>query len=78
MSRTVVIKAHRIGPSTVALDEPLPEGAEEVEVIARVSEAAATRPTPPRLSDYLRSLPPGTRTAEDIDRQFREERDSDR
>jgi len=29
-----------------------------------------------RLSDYLRALPPGTRTKEDIDQQIREERDS--
>ena len=29
-----------------------------------------------KLSDYLRALPPGTRSKEDIDQQIREERDS--
>lgn len=29
-----------------------------------------------KLSDYLRALPPGTRSKEDIDQQMREERDS--
>jgi hypothetical protein len=29
-----------------------------------------------RLSDYVRALPPGIRTKDDIDRQVREERDT--
>ena len=29
-----------------------------------------------KLSDYLRTLPPGTRSKDDIDQQIREERDS--
>ena len=74
MSRTVTIKGRVVGPSTVALDEPLPANTDEVEVVARVREIepAVHRG---RLSDYLRSLPPGTRTKEDIDQQLRDERD---
>jgi hypothetical protein len=57
----------------VVLDEPLPANASDVEVVARVPDE---RPTAPgRLSEYIRSLPPGTRTKEDIDQQLREERD---
>ena len=71
MSRTVVIKGPVVGPSTVELEEPLPDRTEEVEVVARVADRPGGK-----LSDYLRGLPPGTRSKEDIDRQIREERDS--
>ena len=72
MSRTVVVKGRVVGPSTVELLEPLPKETREVEVVARVSEAADQG----KLSDYLRRLPPGTRSKEDIDRQVDEERAS--
>ena len=71
MSRTVVIKGRVVGPSTVELEEPLPERTREVEVVAHVAEKSGSK-----LSDYLRALPPGIRSKEDIDRQVREERDS--
>jgi len=71
MSRTVIVKGRVTGPSTVELDEPLPEQAHEVEVVARVADQAGGK-----LSDYIRSLPPGTRSKEDIDQQIRDERDS--
>jgi hypothetical protein len=71
MTRTVVIKGHKTGPNTVELDQPLPNETTEVEVVARVKTAGGGK-----LSDFLRSLPPGTRTKEDIDRQINEERDS--
>jgi hypothetical protein len=71
VSRTIVIKGRVTGPKTVELDEPLPERTREVQVVAQVTNEAGVR-----LSDYLRGLPPGTRTQEDIDRQVREERDA--
>jgi hypothetical protein len=71
MTRTVVIKGRKVGPNTVELDEPLPEQASEVEVVARIKTEGGGK-----LSDYIRSLPPGTRTIEDINRQVDEERDS--
>jgi len=71
MPRTVVIRGRVVGPSTVELDEPLPEQTQEVEVVAHVGD----RPSG-RLSDYVRRLPPGDRGKEDIDRQLRDERDS--
>jgi hypothetical protein len=69
MSRTVVVKGRVVGPSTVELETPLPEEVRDVEVTARVDDRVEGK-----LSDYLRSLPPGTRTKEDIDQQIREER----
>ena len=57
MSRTVVIKGRMVGPSTVELDEPLPERTQHVAVIARVGEKPADG-----LSSYLRALPQGART----------------
>jgi hypothetical protein len=73
MSRIVVIKARVVGRSTVELEEPLPERTRRVEVRAELPDESTHRPG--KLSDYLRSLPPGTRTKEDIDQQIREERD---
>ena len=71
MSRTVVVKGRVVGPSTVELEQPLPQQARDVEVTARVDDRGEGK-----LSDYLRSLPLGTRSKEDIDQQIREERDS--
>jgi predicted DNA-binding antitoxin AbrB/MazE fold protein len=47
----------------------------EVEVLV-TPVAHATAKVQGKLSDYLRTLPPGTRSKEDIDQQIREERDS--
>jgi len=74
MSRTVVIKGHMVGPTTVQLEQPLPEQAREVEVRAELPDDPGRRRG--RLSEFLRSLPPGTRTKEDVDQQVREERNS--
>jgi len=71
MSRTVVIKGRVVGPSTMELEQPLPERTQEVEVVIRVADRPGGK-----LSDYLCSLPPGTRSKEDIDRQIHEERES--
>jgi hypothetical protein len=71
MPRTVVIKGRVVGPHTVELETALPDQTREVEVVARVADRVGGK-----LSDYVRSLPPGTRSSDDIDRQIREERDS--
>jgi hypothetical protein len=73
MTRTVVVKGRLVGPSTVELAEPVAaQPGSEVEIVVRVTTAGGTG----KLSEFLRSLPPGTRTKEDIDRQINEERDS--
>jgi hypothetical protein len=71
MPRTVVIKGRVVGPRTVELEQALPERTREVEVVARVVENNGGK-----LSDYVRGLPTGTRSKEDIDQQIREERDT--
>ncbi len=71
MPRTVVIKGRVVGPHTVELETALPDRTQEVEVVARIADRVGGR-----LSDYVRALPPGIRSKDDIDRQVREERDS--
>lgn len=75
MARAAVIKGHRVADDMVRLDRPLPAGAAEVDVVLRLSNGAPAS-APPNLADFLRSLPPGTRTKTDIDEQVRDERAS--
>ena len=48
----------------------------EVEVLVMAPVARVADRIEGKLSDYVRGLPPGTRSKEDIDQQIREERDS--
>ena len=48
----------------------------EVEVLVTPVVARAAGRIEGKLSDYLRALPPGSRSKDDIDRQIRGERDS--
>jgi hypothetical protein len=57
------------------LDQPVTGVAQAVEVIA-YGEIKMTSNAAGSLADFILSLPPGTRSKEDIDRQIREERDS--
>jgi hypothetical protein len=72
MSRTVVLRGHVVGPKAVALDSPAPPDAVEAEVRLSVRDAPSGR----SLSEILRGLPPGTRTAADIEAQIEDERSS--
>ena len=74
MVRTVVVRGHVVGATTVELEEPVPGAATDVQVILRVVDEALGRPD--RISDFLGSLPPGTRSKEGIDRQIDEDRGS--
>jgi predicted DNA-binding antitoxin AbrB/MazE fold protein len=47
----------------------------EVEVLVTPVARASAR-AEGKLSDYVRALPPGTRTKKDLDQQIRDERDS--
>ena len=71
MTRTVVIKGHKVGPSTVELDEPLPEHATQIEVLAHVKTEGGRK-----LSEIIASFPPGKRSKEEIDPKIREDRDA--
>lgn len=74
MAHTVVLRGRVVGSTTVQVDEPIPRETTEVEVVLHLGEKPATRPM--TIGEYVRQLPPGKRTKEDIDRQIREERDS--
>jgi hypothetical protein len=52
-------------------EDVVPQDGSDVDVAHRVDDRPAVK-----LSEYIRSLPSGTRTKEDIDRQVRGERDS--
>lgn len=75
MERAIIVRGRLNGPRRIDLDEPVDAVTSEVEVVVRSVEAkrvAAQRD----IFDVIRSLPPGTRTKEDIDRQIAEERSS--
>ena len=74
MAHSVVVRGHVVGSTTVQVDEPIPADTVDVEVILHLRDNAPEDRM--SVSQYIRSLPPGTRTKEDIDRQIREERNS--
>ncbi len=75
MGNAIVVKGVLLSPTHLELATPVTSLAGEVEVEVRpvgISEKKTARD----LVEFLRSLPAGTRTKEDIDAQIREERDS--
>lgn len=70
MSESVTIPAH-IENGSLHLDAPLPPGAVSVEVRVEVKD---TEPARLSVTEFLRSLPPGTRSAQEIDDEFRQMR----
>jgi hypothetical protein len=74
---THVVKGRLVGPTTVELYEPLTilAGTSEVDVVVSVPPLAGSQALA-ALINHFKSLPPGTRTKEEIDRQIQEERDS--
>jgi hypothetical protein len=72
MERSVVVRG-RLHGRQIDLDEPVDALDGEVEVVVR---PAQPRPSSAQdIFEFIRSLPSGTRTKEDIDRQIAEERD---
>ena len=75
MERAIVVRGRLSDPLHIELAEPVTELHVEVEVVVR--PAAASQPQPWRdIFDFIASLPPGTRSKEEIDRQIQEERDA--
>jgi hypothetical protein len=75
--RTVVIRGRLVGPTTVELDEPVPDSdlLDSVEVLLRIP-AEVVPGEAQTLIEFLQSLPPGVRSKDDIDRQLADERAS--
>jgi hypothetical protein len=77
MQRTVVIRGRLVGPTTVELDEPVPdpELLGSVEVLLRIPAEVAPGGTQSMI-EFLQGLPPGVRSKDEIDRQLADERAS--
>jgi len=66
-----IIRAKRITATQVELSEPLPDDAGEIEVIFRPAANAALQHNDDLpLLEWLQTLPPGTRSKQDIDAQI--------
>jgi hypothetical protein len=78
MQRAIIVRGRLSGPRRIDLDEAVDEVTGEVEVVVRPIEPIEPKEGKPAqdVFEFLRSLPPGTRSKEDIDRQIAEERDS--
>jgi len=74
MAPVAVIKGHRISPDTIRLDRPLPADVAAVQVV--LDEMPSPTTPDERLSAFLRSLPAGVRTKNEIDQQLQDERSS--
>jgi hypothetical protein len=74
MAHTVVVRGRIVGSTTIQVDEPIPAETTGVEVVLYLSASSGAEST--TVGEYVRRLPPGHRTQEDIDRQIRQERDS--
>jgi hypothetical protein len=77
MQNAVVIKGKLIGPTQIQLHEPFQSSEASVAVI--VCPISSTNPASQDQSifDFLQTLPAGTRSKEDIDRQVAHQRDWD-
>ncbi len=75
MERAIVVRGILSDPLHIELAEPVTELRGEVEIVVR--PASASRPQSQQdIFDFIASLPPGTRSKEEIDRQIQEERDA--
>jgi hypothetical protein len=75
MQRAIIVRGRLSGPRRIDLDEAVDEVTGEVEVVVRSVEPAQTLRRR-KLLEVIRSLPPGTRSKEEIDGQIAEERAS--
>jgi len=75
MDNSLVIKGRLTGPKSVELDQAVTGAKTEVEVL--VHPLVSTQPTNGEtISQFLRRLPAGKRTKQEIDQQVQDERDS--
>ncbi|MGD0769300.1 MAG: hypothetical protein ABSB42_14040 [Tepidisphaeraceae bacterium] len=73
MRTAIVIKGRLTGPRSVELEESVSNAKGEVEVIVRTDDNGGPRRIE-SMVDFLRRIPAGQRSREDIDRQIQEER----
>ena len=75
MKCAIVVRGVLSDPLHIELTEPVTELCGEVEVVVRSVSALQSQPRQD-IFDFIATLPPGSRSKEDIDRQIREERDA--
>lgn len=75
MRHAIVVRGRMRGPSLVELDEPVAGLDGAVEVVLQPIDADA-RPADETVFEFLRRLPPGKRTKDEIDQELNAERDS--
>lgn len=74
MAEAIVLRGLVVGVDTVRVEEPIPANVLQVHVVLHLKDdPPARRKT---AAEYVRQLPLGRRTRQDIDLQIREERDS--
>lgn len=71
MSRTIRVAGRLIDRTTLKLETPAPEGVRTAEAVLQVDDELRRRRL---LSEVVRSLPPGQRSREEIDRQIDDDR----
>ena len=74
MERAIIVRGRLAGPRRIELDEPISEVEGAVEVVVRAVPAAPGPEAGRDVFELIASLPGGTRSKEDIDRQIAEER----
>jgi phage terminase large subunit-like protein len=74
MQSVHIIRGHLTGPRSVELDEAVADPQGEVQVIVPRSSNGAS-PLRESIHAFLKRLPAGTRTRQEIDQQLHEERD---
>jgi hypothetical protein len=75
LKKAIIVRGRLSGPRRIDLDEAVDEVAGEVEVVVRAVSSTQAKPEQD-VFDFLRSLPAGTRSKEEIDLQIAEERSS--
>jgi hypothetical protein len=75
MEKAIVVRGKLSDPLHIELAEPVTELQGEVEIVVRPVPSSRTH-LHRDIFDFIASLPPGTRSKEDIDRQVQEERDT--
>ena len=75
MSEPIILRGRLLDSRHIELDEPISNITGRIEISIRPI-ALDDQGVPVDVLDFIESLPPGTRTKEDIDKQIKEERDS--
>jgi hypothetical protein len=68
--RAIVVRGRLINLSTIELDEPVSELTGDVEIVLRDVAAEDQTAKSETMFEFLRRLPVGTRTKEDIEQQI--------